>query len=386
MLLCMRLWFRFAGVLIIFLLTDGCIKLFEGLQPSPMVSFTTPGPIQLSAIPIYIGTSTPIQPSDIVTNPTIGNNVVIENTGCSDNMEILESFGSIPENDSDVAIIWPGEVYVLGWRIRNNGTCVWDSAYSVERVSEVPGSDSSSFNSIKLHYHVMPGESYVFQFNLSAPIIPGDYSMGWKMLNGYHEQVGPLLVGNITIPSDEHNRPLPTMTVSPNVLFEISSTKVAPYSKVVLSWEVKHAKTVYFYPAGQVWESNQVPLEGVRVYYPTENTAYTLRVVNEDDTVVSYKHEVKIDPPLGIPDILVFNLVPKGKILLGQCIDIIWVVRGGNTTSVRIYANEVPLILDADRQGEYIDCPKKLGLNFYKIVASGRAGTDQKSKYLFVEP
>ena len=57
---------------------------------------------------------------------------------------------------------------------------------------------------------------------------------------------------------------------------------------------------MYFYITGQAWASNQVPLKGVRIYFPTNDTAYNLRVVNADNTVESYKIEVMVEPPLGL--------------------------------------------------------------------------------------
>ena len=87
------------------------------------------------------------------------------------------------------------------------------------------------------------------------------------------------------------------MTRNPNVHFEVSSTQVAPHERVAVSWEVEQANKVYFYTTGQNWVPNQVALKGVRIYYPTIDTAYNLRVVNSNNTVESYKIEVIVDPP-----------------------------------------------------------------------------------------
>ena len=91
------------------------------------------------------------------------------------------------------------------------------------------------------------------------------------------------------------------MTRNPNVLFEASSTQVAPYEKVVLSWDVKQADEVYFYTTGQAWPSNRVPLKGVRIFYPANNTAFNLRVVNMNNIAESNKIELDIEPLLGLP-------------------------------------------------------------------------------------
>ena len=61
-------------------------------------------------------------------------------------------------------------------------------------------------------------------------------------------------------------------------------------TKLPFLGRLSQANKVYFYATGQAWASNQVPLKGVRVYFPSHDTAYNLRVVNLDNTVESYKN------------------------------------------------------------------------------------------------
>jgi hypothetical protein len=306
--------------------------------------------------------------------------------GCFDDMKILATFGNMPFDESGIFVAWPGENYYLGWRIRNTGSCVWDSAYSLEAVSSVQYRSFETSAPVVLKDRVTPGKSVEVQFNISVALSPGDYPVSWILLNGYHKPVGQELKAIVRVPGDSINNPLPTLTANPNVQFEASSTQVAPYEKVVLSWEVKQASAVYFYSTGQAWVPNQVPLKGVRIFYPTSSAAYNLRVVNSNNTVESYKIEVDVEPPLGLPDIYTFELAPKGQLILGSCVDISWLVRGGLATRISLFVNDNPLVTDADRAGEYTDCPSDIGLKVFTLIASGPAGSVSKSKVINVVP
>ena len=306
---------------------------------------------------------------------------------CYDDMKILATFVSSEVEQAGVLVTWPGEEAEVSWRIQNSGTCIWDSAYSFEQLNagqlpvDIPESVSESLNN-----RVRPGKSITVRFKILAPLAPGDYPASWVLINGYRNPVGERLMATIHVPGDSSNQPLPTMTRNPNVQFEASSTQVAPYDRVALIWEVKEANKVYFYPTGQNWPSNQVPLQGERVYFPTIDTAYNLRVVNLDNTVESFKIVVIVEPPLGLPQIIHFELDPKGRLVLGSCVDISWRVRGGWLTEVSLYANDILLLSGADRTAEYSDCTLGPGLTVYTLVASGPGGTASKSKTVDVQP
>jgi hypothetical protein len=307
-------------------------------------------------------------------------------SACVDDMKILATFGNAQGDESGILIVWPGEEDFLSWRIQNNGTCVWDSAYSWQEVNTWQIATMTESATGVLDDLVLPGESVTVQFGISVPTSPGDYPVSWVLINGYRKSVGSPLHATIRVPGDALNRPLATMTRSPNVQFEASSTQVAPYERVALSWEVRQANKVYFYLTGQAWVSNQVPLKGMRIYYPTNDTAYNLRVVNADNTVESYKIEVVVEPPLGLPAIVQFDLLPQGHLTVGGCVDISWRVRGGLATSVNLFVNGILLLSNVDRIGEYSDCPMQAKLITYTLVASGPAGTVSKSKSINVEP
>lgn len=379
-------WIVCIWILCIPWVVSACHQSFDSPTPVSTVTQPTPESAKLSPIVIPEVSSSPtfaLTPTPI---PTLEKTSPVNHSVCLDGMEILASFGSISGDESGVLVAWPGKQYNLSWRILNSGTCIWDSAYSLERESNDQNAVIGGNAPVMLKERISPGNSVVVQFNIVAPLSPGDYPVRWMLLNGFHRTVGQALLAVIRIPADSQNRPLSTLTKNPNVQFEASSTKVAPYDRVILSWDVKKAKAVYFYPAGQAWISNQAPLKGVRIFYPTKDTAFNLRVVNINYVAESYKIEVIVEPPFGLPDIVDFELVPKGKVIIGDCVDITWRVRGGMATDVSLFANDIPLVTSVDRIGEYTDCPVQVGLQIYTLIASGPAGSVCKTKTINVLP
>jgi Ig-like domain from next to BRCA1 gene len=347
--------------------------------PQPTLIIASPSP---TAMPEK--TATPIIHLSPSSSPE--NTRPAKPSGCFDDMKIQATFGGAKGDDTVLSITWPGKSETISWRIMNGGTCVWDSAYSFVQVNNSKVVDVTGSQTKVLKERVRPGESIVVQFQILAPIPPGDYFVSWVLINGYRKTVGQPLQAILRVPSDSGDRPLPTMTLISNIQFNASITEVAPYDRVVISWEVRQAKKVYFYTTGQAYEFNQVPLKGARVYFPANDTAYNLRVVSLNNTVESRKIEVIVEPPRGLPNIILFALEPKGRLVLGGCVDISWRVRGGLSTSVSLLVNDVLLLSDEDRTGEYSDCPTQTGLFLYTLVASGPAGTVRKSKAIHVEP
>jgi hypothetical protein len=356
-------------------------------SPTPLIPSPQPTPEIPTFSPVVIPEISVTPSKEITPTPSPEGTHSVLLSVCHDEMTILAAFGGVEADQPGIMIAWPGVGIELSWRIQNSGTCIWDSAYNFEQVNA--GQVTTELvDSVKeaLSDRVTPGVSIMVSFNVSVPLVPGDYPVSWVLIDGYRKPVGQPLITILRVPGDSSNQPLPTMTRNPNVQFEASSTQVAPYDRVALTWEVKQASKVYFYTTGQAWESNQVALKGERIYFPTLDTAYNLRVVNIDHTVESFKIEVIVDPPLGLPVIAQFELDPKGALKLGTCVDISWRVRGGLATEVSLFANDVLLLSNVDRIATYSDCPTLAGVTVYILVASGPGGTACKSKAIDVRP
>ena len=72
----------------------------------------------------------------------------------------------------------PNEAFVKTWRIRNVGTCTWDSSY---RVVFAEGNQMGGPSSVNLSQNVAPNEVLDIVVNLTAPSANGDYTGVWKI-------------------------------------------------------------------------------------------------------------------------------------------------------------------------------------------------------------
>ncbi|MFZ6026137.1 MAG: NBR1-Ig-like domain-containing protein [Chloroflexota bacterium] len=85
-------------------------------------------------------------------------------------------------DDTEVA---KGETFVKTWRIKNNGTCTWNSSYSVvfdEGDAMLPPGSAASFQLTT--GTVAPGQEIDLSVTLQAPDKTGSYEGFWMLRNG----------------------------------------------------------------------------------------------------------------------------------------------------------------------------------------------------------
>jgi len=80
----------------------------------------------------------------------------------------------------DGTIFGPGEPFVKTWRLRNDGTCAWTTAY---RVVFVEGERMSAPMSFGLPKTVDPGQTIDISIRMRAPTEPGVYRGSFKLQN-----------------------------------------------------------------------------------------------------------------------------------------------------------------------------------------------------------
>ncbi len=81
----------------------------------------------------------------------------------------------------------PGEAFVKSWRIRNDGSCTWETSYKLVFSS---GDRMDGPTSQNLASPVRPGETVDIAINLKAPSSNGLYTGYWKLQSDKGEQFG----------------------------------------------------------------------------------------------------------------------------------------------------------------------------------------------------
>lgn len=80
----------------------------------------------------------------------------------------------------DGSTVAPGGVFSKIWRVKNIGTCPWNTSYSLVYVS---GEKFGAPNAVALPGSVGPGQTVDIPVNLTAPSKGGSYTGYWKLRN-----------------------------------------------------------------------------------------------------------------------------------------------------------------------------------------------------------
>jgi hypothetical protein len=82
---------------------------------------------------------------------------------------------TIPDNSK----MTPGEKFTKTWRVRNNGTCAWESGFTFRFL----GGEAMGGSPVVLSQAVQPGSETNMSVALTAPGSAGSYRGNWRMTN-----------------------------------------------------------------------------------------------------------------------------------------------------------------------------------------------------------
>jgi len=297
---------------------------------------------------------------------------------CRDGMTYVQDLNFDDQNMTNPPQFAPGQPFQKGWRIRNSGTCTWDSTYTFVYVNGNTPAARMGGQPRPIQGNVAPGETYDVSVDLVSPLAPGVYQGFWTMRNP-----GGLLFGNrvwvgIEVVGAPTATPIPTQTPSPDVNFTVDRTNIRAGECVTFSWNVNNIQAVFFYPQGANWQNYGVTGQGSSVQCPASTTTYELRVLRRDGTFDIRQITVFVQQLPGAPVINRFSVDPS-QINTGQCVSIVWQV-SGNVSTVRIMRGGNPVWDGAPITGSTSDCPPGNGRIGYTIEATGPGGTSREQR------
>ncbi len=126
----------------------------------------------------------PVQLPTLVPTPTSTPTAVPTPAGCT-NMAKFISDVTIPDN----TILEPGEAFTKTWRLKNIGTCTWDSGYLVSYIWGATMSQQPGYWIVQPGESVAPGQSINISVGMTAPMAKGNYQSFW----GLREENGALM-------------------------------------------------------------------------------------------------------------------------------------------------------------------------------------------------
>lgn len=153
-----------------------------------------------TAIAMPTNTSTPtITPSPsptitlAVTNTTgapVGSGVVVQPTSSCYSMAFVTDV-TIPDNTS----MKPGQTFTKTWRVKNNGTCAWESGFKFNFI----GGEAMGGATLNLDKAVSPGTETELSVAMTAPSTSGSHRGNWRMANATGTNFGDEVYVIITV-------------------------------------------------------------------------------------------------------------------------------------------------------------------------------------------
>ncbi|MCA9874143.1 MAG: transporter substrate-binding domain-containing protein, partial [Anaerolineales bacterium] len=297
---------------------------------------------------------------------------------CRDAMTFVQDLNFDDENMTNPPQFAPGQPFQKSWRIRNSGTCTWDSSYAFVYVGGNNPAARMGGQPQPIQGTVAPGETYDVSVDLVSPLAPGIYQGFWTMRNPAGLLFGNRVWVGIEVVGAPTPTAVPTQTPSPDINFTVDRTNIRAGECVTFSWNVNNIQAVFFYPQGANWQNYGVPGQGSSVQCPSSTTTYELRVLKRDGTFEIRQITIFVEQLPGAPVINRFTVDP-GQINVGQCVSIVWQV-SGNVNTVRILRGNNPVWDGAPITGSTSDCPPGNGRISYTLEAVGPGGTSREQR------
>jgi ABC-type amino acid transport substrate-binding protein/heat shock protein HslJ len=338
---------------------DKLAETYLGLKPDNIVPVPTPSPVQ--------PTPAPSQPTPAP-------------AGCIDNMSYVADLNYDDKNMTAPPVMQPGQSFVKSWRVRNSGTCTWDSKYYLAYASGNSPLAQMGGQPTYIKGTVAPGAVYDISVNLTAPTQPGVYQGFWQMNNAKGTAFGTKIYVGIQVKAPAPTA-APTQPPSPTISFTVNTTNITAGQCVVFTWNVQNVKAVYFYAQGQNMQNYGVAGQGSQTVCPTVTTTYYLTVVYPDNTSQTQGITINVAPaPVDAPVINLFSVTPP-QIQPGQCVNLQWDVQG-SVEQVTLTRGSTSLWNGAPVRGTLQDCPSGTGTVGYTLQATGAGGQSTAQQYV----
>lgn len=126
----------------------------------------------------------------------------------------------------DVTTVKAGTPFQMRWRVRNAGTCTWDSAY---RLINISGRTLAGPDNLPVGENILPGGEVELSVNLTAPSELGSFHDEWQLLAPDGQPFGVRLPVDISVPS------FPSLDFPPELnVAQIASANFAEYGEGAL--------------------------------------------------------------------------------------------------------------------------------------------------------
>jgi hypothetical protein len=171
----------------------------------------------------------------------------------------------------DCSQLEPGTSFNKSWRLRNTGTCTWDTSYQLVFVG---GSQLNAPSAVSLPQIVSPGYTVDVSVPMVAPNSAGTYRSQWQMRNPGGRNFGPIIYALIQVGPGPGGLPAITR-------FEVVPSVISQGQSATIYWEYVNGTSARLVPGGE----EGVGPSGALVVSPGVTTNYQLVVSNAAGSV-----------------------------------------------------------------------------------------------------
>jgi hypothetical protein len=171
----------------------------------------------------------------------------------------------------DCSQLAPGTSFNKTWRLRNSGTCTWDTNYQLVFMG---GSQLNAPSAVSLPQVVSPGYTVDISVPMVAPDAVGTYRSQWQLRNPGGRNFGPIIYALIQVGPGPGDLPVITR-------FEVVPSVIGQGQSATIYWEYINGTSARLIPGGE----EGVGPSGALVVSPGATTSYQLVVSNAAGTV-----------------------------------------------------------------------------------------------------
>jgi len=159
----------------------------QAVTPTMTPTLETPTPTLTPTL--FVTNTVPVLVSPTTsTGGTVGGNTAV---GCDNSVFVSDV--TIPDD----TVMSPGQTFKKTWRLQNNGTCPWTTAYKVTFLS----GDQMGGVPEPITVDVAPGQSADISVNMTAPSTTGTVKSTWILTNANGIQFGSWFYAQIVVGS-----------------------------------------------------------------------------------------------------------------------------------------------------------------------------------------
>jgi polar amino acid transport system substrate-binding protein len=326
---------------------------------------------------------------------------------CLDGMDFVADLNYADNNMTSPAIFSAGQAFQKSWRIRNVGTCTWDSRYTLTYTAANPAGSPIGGNPVSVSTVVPPGSTYDVTVSITAPRQPGRYQSFWSMRSPSGMFFGDRLWVGIDVVTPAGPTVAPTQIAPGPVIAAFTSipSQIQQGQCVNLTWSYNTAgaaRARLF--RGAILILQDMPAAGAYIDCPSElgQLQYQLVVDMQAGGATTATQFVSVTPgslPPPVTQPAPVTQPPPGpqpliqsfsgnstEIAWGKCVTLSWVYLGGiNITSAELFRDDERIADGLDPTGSIEDCPERWGLVNYRLtITSSTAGSSSATYYVNV--